>query len=227
MAQIAVINPNSTESITQSIDKSLQSLRMAGAPEISCHTLVEGPRGIQSQEDVESVVRPLSKWIREQDAQPNGNADPSAYVIACFSDPGIALAREVSRKPVLGIAESAFHFALGFGYRFGIIAILDVAIQRHHRYVRQLGLADRLAGDRAIGFGVLDLKGPEVIESVVKVGRQLRDDDGADVLILGCAGLGMYRQTVERELGVPVIDPTQAAVARAIGVVALGYGASQ
>jgi Asp/Glu/hydantoin racemase len=51
----------------------------------------------------------------------------------------------------------------------------------------------------------------------------LRDEDGADVLILGCAGMGHWRPKAEEALGIPVVDPTQAAVARAIGIVALGY----
>ena len=61
------------------------------------------------------------------------------------------------------------------------------------------------------------------IERIVSVGRKLRDDDGADVLILGCAGMGQRREILEKELGVPVIDPSQAAVQRAAGLLALGY----
>jgi Asp/Glu/hydantoin racemase len=98
-----------------------------------------------------------------------------------------------------------------------------MSIPRHYRYARQTGFSDRLAGDRAIDFGVTELEGSNVIERVVEVGRQLRDDDGAEVLILGCAGMGHWRPEAEKALDIPVIDPTQAAVARAIGLLALGY----
>jgi allantoin racemase len=215
MARILVINPNSSVSVTSSMDRGLAPLRASCSGEIACVTLAEGPPGIETQADIESVVLPLSRLIAGE------NAD--AYVIACFSDPGLALARETSPRLVVGIAESSFLMALGLGYRFGIISILDMSIPRHLRYVRQVGLSDRLAGDRAIGFGVTELEGGTVIERVVEVGRALRDEDGADVLILGCAGMGHWRPKAEEALGIPVIDPTQAAVARAIGILALGY----
>jgi Asp/Glu/hydantoin racemase len=70
---------------------------------------------------------------------------------------------------------------------------------------------------------VTELGGAAVIDRVVEVGRQLRDEDGAEVLILGCAGMGHWREKAEQALGIPVVDPTQAAVARAIGLVSLGY----
>jgi allantoin racemase len=215
MARILVINPNSSVSVTASMDRGLDPLRTSCKDEIECVTLPEGPPGIETQADIESVILPLSRLIACQKAD--------AYVIACFSDPGLALAREMSAKPVVGIAESSFVMALGLGYRFGIISILDMSIPRHHRYVRQTGFAERLAGDRAIGLGVTELEGGEVIDRVVEVGRRLRDEDRADVLILGCAGMGHWRPKAEQALGIPVIDPTQAAVARAIGMVALGY----
>jgi Asp/Glu/hydantoin racemase len=106
--------------------------------------------------------------------------------------------------------------ALGFGHRFGIISILSISIPRHRRYVYQLGLEDHLAGDRAIECGVGELDSPGVIDRVITAGRQLRDLDGALSLVLGCAGMGRWRARVEEALGMPVIDPTRAAVARAI-----------
>jgi len=215
MARILVINPNSSTSVTASMDRGLDPLRASATDEIASVTLAEGPAGIETQADIEAVVLPLSRLIATESAD--------AYVIACFSDPGLALARETVSKPVVGIAESSFLMALGLGYRFGIVSILEMSIPRHLRYVRQVGLADRLAGDRAIGFGVTELAGGNVIERVVEVGRALRDQDGADVLILGCAGMGHWRAKAEEALGIPVVDPTQAAVARAIGLVALGY----
>ena len=123
-------------------------LRLAGGPDIECVTLPEGPRGIETQEHVESVVLPLQRTIRARDN------DADAFVIACFSDPGIHLARETTRKPVFGIAESAYLTALTRGERFGVISILATSIPRHLRQIRQLGLLDRFAGDRAIGLGV-------------------------------------------------------------------------
>lgn len=216
MADILVINPNSSTAVTAAIDGSIDKLRFPGGPSIRCTTLAEGPPGIETQEHVESVVLPLARLIAREKAD--------AYVIACFSDPGIHLARETVDKPVVGISESSFYTALGLGHRFGIVAILDRSIPRHLRYVRSLGLEHRLAGDRALGVGVAGLSDrAAVIDRIVSVGARLRDEDGADVLILGCANMGRYRSELEAVLGMPVVDPSQAAVARAIGLVALGY----
>ena len=113
--------------------------------------------------------------------------------------------------------------AIGLGQRFGVVAILDRSIPRHLRHLRQLGLIDRLAGDRALGIGVAGLSGAGVVDRIAEVGRRLIEEDGADVLILGCAGMGRHRPAIEDRLGVPVVDPAQAAVARALSLLDLGY----
>lgn len=210
--RILVINPNSTEAVTRGIDAAMAPLRMSGGPEIECVTLREGPPGIQTQADVESVVAPVSRTVTARDN------DCDAFVIACFSDPGLFAAREATQKPVLGIAECGVLTAMTLGQRFGVIAILDRSIPRHMRYVRQMGVQDRFAGDRAIGLGVVELSDEErTLSRMVSVGRELREKDGADVLVMGCAGMARYRDTLQREVGVPVVEPTQAAVAMAIG----------
>jgi allantoin racemase len=216
--RILVINPNSTQAVTDGIASALDPLRMAGAPELECITLREGPPGIQSQADVESVVQPLARTVAARDN------DCSAFVVACFSDPGLYAAREATRKPVLGIAECGVLTAMTMGQRFGVIAILDRSIPRHLRYIRQMGVQDRFAGDRAIGLGVVELADEQrTFDRMVEAGKALRDRDGADVLVMGCAGMARYRDRLQTEVGVPVVEPTQAAVAMAIGRVRLNW----
>lgn len=215
MPRILVVNPNSSVEMTRSIDRGLEIVRRHTAFDINCATLAEGPPGIETQAHIESVVQPMVALMRGEPAD--------AYVVACFSDPGLALAREALAAPVVGIAESSMLLALGLGHRFGIIAILDASVRRHLRYIRGIGLEDRLAGDRALNLGVHDASGDAAIERIVAVGKELRDRDGADVLILGCAGMGLRREVIEAAVDLPVIDPTQAAVARAIGLVSLNY----
>jgi allantoin racemase len=215
MARILVINPNSSAAVTQVMDDSLNVLRFAGGPEVISGYLQDAPIGIESQRDIDSVVLPLSRRIAAEPAD--------AYVVACFSDPGLALARETTSSPVLGVAESAYFTAIGLGRRFGVVSIGEQSIPRHLRYIRSLGLQDWLAGDTSIHSDVAGLADFEhSIESIVAVGRRLRDEKCADVLILGCVGMSPYRAEVERQTGLPVIDPTQAAVARAISYLALG-----
>jgi Asp/Glu/hydantoin racemase len=216
MATILVLNPNSSTSVTASMDKALEPLRQSNGPDIACATLAEGPAGIETQAHVDGVAMPVADYFKSHKAD--------AYVIGCFSDPGLHVAREAVDAPVLGIAESAYLTALGLGYRFGVVAILQASVKRHLRAIRQMGLEGRLAADRPLDLGVADMANADrTISRIIEVGTVLRDQDRADVLILGCAGMGIYRGEIESRLGVPVVDPTQAAVMRAIGFLSLGY----
>jgi Asp/Glu/hydantoin racemase len=217
-ARIVVINPNSSEAVTEAIDRAVAPLRMEGGPEIECVTLAEGPPGIESQAHVEQVVQPILRLVRARE-------DAAAFVIACFSDPGVHVAREAAQRPVLGIAECGMLTALTQGERFGIISILGTSVPRHLRYVRQLGLAARLAGDLPIGLGVAELADEgRTLVRMSAIGSELRDHYGADVLVLGCAGMAQYRHQIAHAIGLPVVDPTQAAVAMAIGAIRLAEG---
>ena len=222
--RIVVIKPNSSVDVTAGIDAAMAPLRFADGPSIDCLTLAEGPPGIECQRHVDGVIGPLCDLIERE-----GNS-ADAFVVACFSDPGLHSARETTPHPVMGISESGITTALTLGERFGIIAILPAGISRHKRYIRQMGLEGRMAGDRAIGIGVTGLNADGATDAVEErmreVGRQLIEEDGADVLIMGCAGMARYRHSLEDTLGVPVIDPSQAAVANAIAAVRLGYSNS-
>jgi allantoin racemase len=220
-APIVVINPNSTEAVTAAIDAAVAPLRLDGGPGILCQTLHEGPPGIESQRDADSVIAPLCRSIAAQD-----NA-ASAFVIACFSDPGLNAAREATAKPVLGIAECGILTALTLGQRFGVISILAKSVPRQLRYIGAMGVGDRFAGDEPIGLGVVELTdGRTTFARMKEVGVKLRDAHGADVLVLGCAGMASYRDELEAVTGIPVVEPTQAAVTMALGRVRLGWGAA-
>ncbi len=94
------------------------------------------------------------------------------------------------------------------------------AIPRHRRYVASLGLQERCAGDRAIELGVAELQQEErVMRRMSEVGAASTQQDGADVLVLRCAGMARYRAELEARLGVAVVDPCQAAAALAVQTV--------
>jgi len=213
--RILVINPNSNPEVREGFSQALAPLRLAGGPEIECVTLAEGPFGVETQAHVEQVTLPLRGLIL---ARP----DAGAYVIACYSDPGLQLCREATTKPVFGIQESGMLAALSRGDRVGVIALGPASVARHLRYLRQLGLTERLAGERPLNLSVAESERPEAFDRLAEVGRELRDIDGADVLVLGCAGMARHRQRLEAALGLPVVDPTQAATADALAAVLLG-----
>lgn len=216
--KIVVINPNSTVAVTEAMDRALDPLRLAGGPEIECLTNPDGPPGIECQRHADTVARHVAEMVRDRDAE------AAAFVVACFSDPGMLAAREATSKPVYGIAESGILTALSLGMAFGVIAILPASIPRQLRYIRSMGLETRFAGNLSVGLSVVELSDEgKTYERMAETGRRLRDEKGADVLVLGCAGMAKYRDRLEDRLGIAIVEPTQAAVGMALTAVRIGY----
>jgi Asp/Glu/hydantoin racemase len=212
---LLVLNPNSSERVTQGIDRAVEPLRAWGTP-IRCLTLADGPPGIETEAQAQRAVPPLLDLARRLEPEALG------FVIACFGDPGLHALRDETPLPVAGIQEAAVTTALRLGHRFGVISILPASVPRHLRAFGAMGVIDRLAGDRALGLGVADLADPgRTLAAMIATGRRLRDEDGADVLIMGCAGMADYRATLERETGLPVVEPCQAGAAAALAQITL------
>jgi allantoin racemase len=213
---LIVINPNSLQTVTDGIAAALAPLERFGVP-IRCETVAEGPPGIESQRDADLSIAPMLRLAARLEAEAEG------YIIACFGDPGVHALRDQTDLPVLGIQEAAVATALTLGQRFGVIAILARSIPRHLRSFGAMGVLDRVAGDRALGLGVAELADPDrTLPAMIAAGRALRDQDAAEVLIMGCAGMARFRAPLEDATGLPVIEPCQAAATMALGRIALG-----
>src|ERR1700732_527316 len=210
---ILVINQTSNVTVTKGLEEALTQLDFAERPEIVCTTLAEGPYGIESRSDVDSVAMPLRRLVE-------GDNSAAAFVIACYSDPGLHVCREGTDRPVFGIAECGVLTAMTRAETFGVIAIAQRSIRRHIRYLRQMGLMDRLAGERPLNMSVSETaSGDGTLAKMIEVGRALKDEDRAGAIVMGCAGMARLRRPLAEALGIPVIDPTQAAVAMALGAV--------
>ncbi|MGU3338870.1 aspartate/glutamate racemase family protein [Methylobacterium mesophilicum] len=213
-ARILVINPNSSQAVTAAIDAALDPLRLAGGPAIAVTDLPDGPASIASQQDADSVVMPLARRIAADGAD--------AFVIACFSDPGLHTAREVARgRPVMGIAEWGILRSLTLGERFGIVALSEGSVRRQRRMVRQMGLGERYAGSRPVEARADETAGEAIRDRLVAAARMLIARDGADVIVLGCAGMAPHRRAIEDAVGCAVVEPCQQAVAAALGAILL------
>src|SRR5256885_6933131 len=89
-----------------------------------------------------------------------------------------------------------------------------------------LGVMDRLAGELPVGLPVAELADEKkTFGRMVDAGKALRGQ-GADVIVMGCAGMARYRKPLQDAVGIPVVEPTQAAVSMAIGRVRLGWEAA-
>lgn len=208
MTRILVINPNSSAVVTQGLRDALAGFQGA---RFDCVDLTESPATIMTEEDVARAGIRVAERIM---------ADPTAdaYVIACFSDPGLDLARSLTTKPVIGIQEAGILTALARADRFGIVALGPKSVPRHMRKMRTMGVMGRLAGELDLGGVSAEDAGQSdaVFARTVEIGARLRDL-GAGALVPGCAGFAPRKRALEQALGIVVIDPVQAACAMALG----------
>lgn len=220
---IHVMNASSRKDtgITEELSRTLEPLRFPGGPEIDCVTLEDGPNGITTSRDSDLAAVAVARFIEERHELP----DTGAFVVACFSDPGIAAAREFSSRPVLGIGEAGVMTALAFGGQLGLISVSAGSEGKNRRALRALGVEARLAGAAALGLDYGDLRRPErVLGRLIEVGASLREL-GAGSLLFAGAGMGRYCAQLEQAVGLPVVDPTQAAVGLALSRVQLAAAA--
>lgn len=194
-----VINPNSSEDITKQIRLAAEAADAA----TSVVTSHGGPLAIESDADVTAAIAPMIATADEHTA--------AAYVVACFSDPGLDELKRHSETPVFGIAESAIQMASELGAKIGVISSVDASLPRHERYWRKINATELIAADIPLGLGVLELHTPGAYDKALATGRRLLNM-GADVIVLGCTGMTHMQARLEAELGVPVVDPCRAAV---------------
>jgi allantoin racemase len=208
MARILVVNPNSSVACSDGILAALAPFRLVGGPDFDVVTLREGPPAIYDWRDWHSVVEPLCRLIEREPAD--------AYVIACASDPGIEAARATTRRPVFGVFRCAVAAAVARAERFGVIAIVDASKARHLAALRAMGLEGRLAAEVALNVSMDTLLEPEAARTRLIEAARGCAAAGAETIILGCTGMAHHRAAVEDAIGMPVIEPCQAAAAIAL-----------
>jgi Asp/Glu/hydantoin racemase len=214
---ILVINPNSSEIVTEGLRTALSGFSFPGGPIIECLTIKEGPPGVVTQRHVDEAALHTAAVIESR-------PDAAAYVLACYSQPGLDLARSITTRPVYGIQDAGVLSALALADMFGVIAVAEASIPRHLRNLRRLGVDQRLAGEVALEGSVSVAEsghGEESYGLLLAAARKLKGL-GAGAIVLGCAGMSGHRKRLEEEVGCAVIDPTQAAVAMAFGNLVTG-----
>ena len=213
--RLLIINPNSNETVTQGLRESFANDINKLSIESECVTLPGGPFGIETDEDISSVI-PLIQ------ARIGSSPQFDAYVIACYSDPGLEECRNMTEKFVLGIQRSALETAISIGNCIGVLALSAQSIARHLSYIEALGFTKQFAGELPLDISVDEATNDSTtLRKIISQGRRLIDKFDVDVLILGCAGMAAHRQAAEAALQVPTIDPTQAAVSQAAELLSL------
>ncbi len=202
--KVLIINPNSSQEMTASIRQEMERISREDT-EVRVERVEEAPPSISSLFD-EALAAPGVVRLAQKAAEEGY----SAAIVACFSDPGLEAAREASGLPVFGIQETTLHVVAAMGKKFTVLTPLASRVANKVEDVESLGLTRYLASVRALELSVEETDGDpyRTKQKVVQVARRAIEEDGAEAIVLGCAGMVGYAEELMRQLGVSVLDPT-------------------
>ena len=220
--KLLVVNPNTTVSMTEKIGAAARLVANPGTV-IEAVNPSMGPVSIEGFYD-EALCLP--GLLTEIAAGTKRGAE--AAIVACFDDPGLDAARAIAPFPVLGICEAAMRLASFLGHRFTIVTTLPISLPAMEGLIRRYGMEGR-GRARAAGVPVLALddRASGAVDKVRAEIRRAIAEDGAECILLGCAGMADLARDLTAEMGLPVIDGVAAAVKLAEGLVGLGLATSK
>jgi len=206
--KICVINPNTHAGMTEQIRRAAAAVAAPGTA-IDARRASFGAPSIEGHHDDVWAAAAVTEQVRE-----GARAGAEGFVIACFGDPGLHAARELTDAPVVGIAEAAFHVAALLATGFSVVTTLQRTCVIAEHLVLQYGFERRCRGVHGTDIAVLDLEDPasQAFERILACARQALARDRSAAIVLGCAGMTDWCDALQQRLGVPVIDGVAAAV---------------
>ena len=201
MKTIAFINPNSTVAMTDSCVETLRS-ELPDFCKIKGITNYDGPAAIQGEGDGIVAIPGLLKEIEK-------NSDCDGFIIGCFDDTGLAEARLISRKPIIGIGQSAFHMAALRHGKFCVLTTLEISIPVIKQNIKSQGFGNLCKDVMASGIPVLELENNQTdaantLSECIKI-IEVRDPKTA--VVLGCAGMTNVYRRLQARHDAYLLDP--------------------
>ena len=200
--------------------KVLQGYAGAGV-EVAAEPTAHGPASIESAHDAGLVVPELIRLGPAAEKRGYG-----AIIIGCYSDPGLDALREMLTIPVVGPGAASLHLAAQIGTRIAVLTPTGRGFGRVAARLRAMALAELLVSVRGIGLSVMDLaqQKPGALDKAASAASVAVEQDGADVLVLGCMSLAFLPGICEElgsRVGVPIVNPVMAALKTAEALVAM------
>lgn len=220
-ARILLVNPNTTATMTDAMAHAARAAARPGT-EIESATVEGSVPFIDGWYDETLAAAAVARLVAER----AGTFD--AAIVACFGDPGLYAARELTDAPVVGIAEASFLLAMTLGHRFGIISTIDRATPATWDLLTHYGIATRCAAVEPSDAEVLELDNdPSAALDRIEAAGTRAIAAGAEVLCMGCGAMLSIRAELERRLRVPIVEAVPAAVAHAEALISLALTTSK
>jgi allantoin racemase len=221
--KIMVINPNTSQSMTDHLRVELERIKRPDT-QLTVVCLANGPETIESFYEEAHAIPPTLELVKKANQE-----GYDAVILACFLDPGLEPAKEISHIPVVGIEESTLHMAAMLGAKFCILTPIKNRIASKKAQVHKYGLDYFLASVRSLDLSVAETdEQPEKTKRrVLEVAQKAVEEDGAEVIILGCAGMAGYAEEIEKKLRAKVLDPSAVALKVAEAMADLGLTQSK
>ena len=217
-----IVNPNTATAMTEAIVAAARRVASPG-------TTLLGGTPASGVSAVESNVDEVwgSVGVLEQ-VHCGERLGVHGYLVACFGDTGVAAAKELAAGPVVGMTEAALLTAALIATRFTVVTMPHRTREQSHRVVRALGLEHRCT-IRAVDVAVAEVAGgsAHLLEVFAEQGRAALAEDGAEAVVLGCAGLTELVEPLTGALGVPVVEGVAAGVRLVESLLALGLSTSR
>jgi len=206
--RIQVINPNTCLEMTQSIAESAIKVA-ADSTEIIAVSPSQGVASIEGHYDEAIASFHLLELVKQGQSQ-----HVDGHIIACFGDPALDAARELTDAPVIGIAEAAFHMATLIATKFSIVTTLKRTKIIAEHLLHQYGYSHKCEKIHCIDLPVLDLEKneKETYEKLLETCLRAKENDGVGAIVLGCGGMSKHVESISKQLNIPVIDGVTAAV---------------
>ncbi len=220
---ILVVNPNSTQSMTDKIVEAARAVASAGTT-IHGATAAGAPASIEGHYDEAMSLPGLLARVREAEAK-----GVDGIVVACFDDPGIAACREIATGPVLGICEAAVKAASMLSTSFSVVTTLPRSVPVIEHLIHGYGLSHQCRRVRSAEIPVLALEEPGSNARIKVRDEILRaiEEDRCEAVVLGCAGMADLTDWLSKETGIPVIDGVSVATRMIEALVGSGLKTSK
>jgi len=198
--RLALLNPNTDARHTEAMGAVARETLPEGC-DVTAVSPERGPTSIESEADSVVAAAAVAELVRQLPAH-------DAYLIACFGDPGVGAARELTEAPVVGIGEAAFQAAATIARRFAVITTLPRSVPEIEDALDRHGMRSRCVAVEPLGIPVADQgsHNPDTTAAIVAAGRRVVSGAGAEALVLACGGMADVARAVTAEVGVPVCD---------------------